>query len=488
MAIKIDLVADVKDVIKGTNKIGDALEDLGDDLKDVGKQGEKIDDKVSDAFRSMGAEAKQAGDKIGKEVKDGTDKAGEGLQDMKSEAASTAKETAASFGSIEDAAGALQEVAANAFAAFGPAGLAMGLVAAAGIGLATSALQENADKINANKEKMLDLAQTIRDNGGALTEADYIRNMEEYGYAIQDTKEWFEIFQDTAVSGFDKIRKLANDTSLSTQDIFKGGFGDGKQAEDLLKRVQTELAGLREKKEAVYNLTGSILDPIDQRALTSLEETETLIKDNIQAQRDAYATERTRQQAIAGTTAELGEFITAQEKATDAVKGSITSQLDFMDKQEALTGQLAESNNAWDASTAAGRDNQRAVIDLANGIEDMAKAQIDAGDDVGTVTAKFEAQKEALINQVTPAFGGSKEAARQYIEQILKTPPAVTTKAELTGLADAEAKLRAFINQPRSVPLHIQPDGTAVENYITTNQGRKLYVDVVPRGGVGITN
>jgi hypothetical protein len=177
-----------------------------------------------------------------------------------------------------------------------------------------------------------------------------------------------------------------------------------------------------------------------------------------------------------------------QEKATDALKGAITSELDYLDSTADLNTKLTESSYAWDTNTKAGRDNQHAVIDIADGIEDMAKASLEAGGNVDDVTAKFNAQKETLINQVAPAFGGSKEQARQYIEQILKTPTSVNTKVTLSGIPQAEAEVRAFIGTPRTMAVHLAPDGRAVDNYITTNQGKKLYVDIAPRGGVGITN
>jgi hypothetical protein len=510
VAVKIDLIADVKDVIKGTDKIGDALESVADDLKDVGKEGQKVDDKVSDAFRNMGKDAKAAGDKIGKSVKDGTDKGSEGLKDMKEEAGSTAKESAASFSSIEDAAGALQEVAANAFAGMGPAGMAAGIVAAAGIGLAISALTTNAEKINENKEKMLGLAQTIRDNGGVLTEADYISNMEEYGYAIQDTKEWFEIFQADAVSGFDELRKIAEETSLSTKDIFKGGFGDKDQAKQTLDDVNKRLEILRDRKEAIYNTTGSFLDVVDAEELTSLEKAKTLIEENIKAQEDAAMVEQTRKdsikgttealredavakdaaeenerdlaQYVAGTTEEFKKNASAIEEVTDALKGSITTELDYLDKNEALNKQLAESGNAWDINTAKGRDNRRAVVDMASGIEEMAKAALDSGTPVADVTAKFAAQKSMLVDQVLPAFQGNREAAQAYIDTILKTPPITKTKVELDK-AEAEQRLKD-LTSPRGIPMHISGvDGTAVENYFMSQQGRKIFVEFAPRGG-----
>lgn len=484
MAIDIAFTADTSKVVRETKNIGDALEQVADELGDVGKDAKSLDDKVSDTFRNMGKDAKKAGDEIGDRVKAGTRKAGDGLEELKGESQSTAKEAAASFGSIEDAADALQEVAANAFAGFGPAGMAAGAIAAVGIGLGISALTEHADKVNENKEKMLGLAQTIRDNGGVLTEADYIRNMEEYGYAIQDTKEFWEVFQEDAISGFDKLRKLAEDTGLSTRDIFKGGFGDSAEAQKTLEVVQEKLEKLRDKKEAVYQLEGALLSPVEEEALTSLEESERLIQDNIQAQEDAAEVEATRREAIAGTTAELRENIDAQERQTDAVKGSISSELDYLDGLDALNAKLAENGATLDINTTAGRENTRAVIDQAGAIEQMAKDSIDAGGSVEDVTAKFNAQKDTLVNQVLPAFQGNRDAAQQYIDKLLAVPPVTKTSVQLEK-EEAERRIEALrARAAQGIPMHISSvDGTAVDNWFMSQQGRKIFVEFAPRGG-----
>lgn len=489
MAINVDLVADASKAIKEAGNLGEALDDVADNLEDVGRAGKTIDDKVTDAFRGMAAEAKESGKKIGSSVKDGTDKAGEGLDELKNESAGTAREAAASFASIEDAAGALQEVAANAFVGFGPAGMAAGVVAAAGIGLAISALTDHADKVNENKEKMLGLAQTIRDNGGALREGDYIAAMEDYGYAIQDTKEWFEILQKDAVSGFDKIRDIADKTALSTQDVFKGGFGDADQARETLKDVREDLDKLREKKDAVYQTTGSILDPVDSEALRSLEEAEGLIQDNIRAQEDAELVERTRKRAIEGTTEALKEDIETLSEHSDAVRGAQSSELDYLDGVEDLTAKLKDNGATLDMNTSKGRDNRRAVLDQAAAIEQVAKDSLDAGGNIKDVTSKFQSQRDALVNQVMPAFGGSKEKAQAYIDTILRTPKTVPTSVELKGIADAESKLRAFVSAGRHIYVNVATgDTSAVDNYITGMNGKKIFVDVAPRTGYGITN
>ena len=539
MAIDIAFTADTSKVVKETKNIGDALEKVADELEDTGKDAKDLDTKVSAAFKSMskdadtaadkmdgslsgtfrqmGQDAKKAGDDIGRAVKDGTDKAGEGLDEMKAESAGTAREAAASFSSIEDSADVLQEVLANAFAGFGPAGMAAGIVAAAGIGLVFSQLQGNAEKINENKEKMLDLAQSIKDNGGVLEEADYISQMEAYGYAIQDTKEWWEVFQDDAVSGFEQLRDLAKDTGMATRDIFRGGFGNREEAEKTLDGVNDRLEELKDKKEAVYNLQGSLLSAPETEEMDALERTKTLIEDNIQAQKDAEMVDRIRRggvesltdsmednreilrkggeaqkeaaeneadlaQYVQGTTEHYRAQADAIEESTDALKGSITTELDYMDSVDALTGKLKDSSNAWDINTAKGRENQRAVVEVAGGIEEMARAALDAGAPVADVTAKFQAQKDALVTQVMPAFGGSREAAQAYIDTILKTPPVAKTRVELDK-EEAERRLRE-LQSPRGIPMHISAvDGTAVENYFMSQQGRKIFVEFAPRGG-----
>lgn len=493
--IEIPITIDA-DADKGAGNVVDAFEKIEDSLKDLSKAGDKtsksLEDDMSDAARKIDRDltkaldevqdkAKSTGRTIGREVKDGTDKASEGFSELKDESKSTAKEAAASFGSIEDAADALQEVAANALAGFGPAGMAAGALAAVGIGLTISALQDNADKINENKERMLDLAQTIKDNGGALGEADYIQQMEDYGYAIQDTKEWFELFQADAISGFEKLKKITDDTTLSTEDLFKGMFGDKDEAVKTLAVVQNELTKLREKRDSLTNYTGEMIGPVDAEALKSLEEAEKGIKDNITAQEGAIAAERTRKEAIKGTTQALKEDIEAIEKHTDAVKGSISSELSYLDSVDGLTEKLATNGAQLDKNTSSGRDNIRAVLDQASAIEEMAKDSLAAGESTDSVTAKFNQQKDLLVNQLMPAFGGSRDAAQKYVDTVLKVPGNVKTDVLLND-QDARNKLDA-LTKARTAPLQIMPDGSAVEKWFMSQQGRKVFVEYAPKGG-----
>jgi hypothetical protein len=496
LAINVDLVADASRSIKEAGKFGDALEKVADELDDVAKGSKSIDDKVQDAFRGMAKEAKDSGKKIGDSVKEGTDKAGEGLATMKEESASSAKEAAASFSSLEDSADVLQEVLANAFTGLGPAGMAAGIVAAAGIGLVIGQLQGNAEKINENKEKMLDFAKTFRGEGGEFSESMFIDAMDDYGDSIADTKEWWEVWQKDAVTGWEEIRKQATDAGVSYKDAFSGSFGSLEDAEriqgELAKRIKetteagTRQSGMKDEFGDAYTyVTDEAIKQVD-----GLQKLKDKTDENIEKQRQAKEIEEIRRQGIAGTTQAYKENVDAINAQTDALKGSLTTELDYLDGVDALTQKLIDNGNTTMLNTAAGRDNVRAIIDQANVIEDLATNSLNAGASTADVTAKFNAQKDALINQVTPAFGGSREAARLYIEQILKSPQAVNTDVNLDGIPDAEQKLSSFTNTPRNTYVGVHPatngGGTGLDNYLAGMANTTLYVTVKPKPGSSI--
>jgi hypothetical protein len=572
VAVKIDLIADVKDVIKGTDKIGDALQDVADDLKDVGKEGQKVEDKVSDAFRdmataadksgskmddsvsdafrNMGKDANSAGDKIGKSIKDGTDKAGEGLQDMKSESASTAKESAASFdGSADSIIGSFQEIAANAFSGFGPAGAAAGLAMAVGVGFAVTAFQEGAEKAAAMKDKAVSMVDKIAEAGGDLTKMDLSDTIKEWGREVLEDN-WVTVWANEASTKFQETAKDAKDFGVSSREAIRAAAGSSADSQKFLdetaddwqrltkiidqnsgvnedqvmsftdagkaaQKQRDALADLRGQAEENIKTTADAVDiyNIETDAISGLSEAMTTdaikardsakakadaadeevnlrqyvegttesVRAAAEATEDAAENQRDLAQYVSGTTEQYQKNADAIERVTDALKGSMTTELDFMDASEDLTKQLAESGNAWDINTAKGRDNQRAVIDIANGIEDVAKSAIEAGTPIADVTAKFNDQKNTLVNQVLPAFQGNREAAQLYIDTILKTPPVAKTRVELDDEA-ARAKL-AELERRRTLNLQILPDGTAVEKYIMSQQGRKIFIDVAPRGG-----
>lgn len=182
-AHEVAIAADAKEfdrgirdgVIKPLEKAEDALKDLGDAADDAGRDGARGVDKLEDALRDAERRAKDlgdAGDDAGDEIKRGMRKAEDSVDEFRREANSTAKESAASFdGSAESIVDAFQEIAANAFAGFGPAGAVAGLAAAAGIGLAMAGFENIQEAEEESKKRAGEWAQAYIDAGGKVLNA-----------------------------------------------------------------------------------------------------------------------------------------------------------------------------------------------------------------------------------------------------------------------------------------------------------------------------
>ncbi len=176
--LTLDIGANTRDVVRGAKDAADALEGIGDALddltdetrtqakragdnlekgvkagaKDAGTAVEKLETSFKDMARAAQDSSKRAGDGLGDDVSRGARKAGDGVQEFGRESNSTLKETAASVRSVEDGIGAIQEIAANAFAGFGPVGAGVGLVGALGLGLVTAELEKQKERADEFKK------------------------------------------------------------------------------------------------------------------------------------------------------------------------------------------------------------------------------------------------------------------------------------------------------------------------------------------------
>lgn len=251
MAFKIDLAANVAGFLKGTKNVEDALDDVADSLDDLArdtkdnadKAADSLEREFSDAFDKVKTESRQASRKMGDDFKDSTRKASDGIEEFGDEANSTAREAAASFdGSAESIADAFQEVAANAFAGFGPAGAAAGLAAAAGIGLVINYLNQVADAAHESQERVASLSDELAEVDGNAALLDWAQRLRDVLNEVVDKKEWFEFWQAGDVTRFDQMNTLMNKYGLTIEEartVMQGLAGDTTktaEANELLNR------------------------------------------------------------------------------------------------------------------------------------------------------------------------------------------------------------------------------------------------------------
>lgn len=201
-AINRGLLEPLEDVSDELEKLGDESKDAGDDLERAMRDAQrrtqdakKEIDQLRDELNKAGLQGKRTGD----DIDDGFKRAEQGAEEFKDEARQTAREAAASFdGSAESIGDVFQELAANAFGGFGPAGMVAGIAAAAGIGMAISGFEQIGEASEESKQRAAEWAQAYVDAGGrVLTQAittakvmDIAMDPDMYTKAKDNAKNW----------------------------------------------------------------------------------------------------------------------------------------------------------------------------------------------------------------------------------------------------------------------------------------------------------
>jgi hypothetical protein len=517
--ISIQVISDVTEFVQGAKKMGASLDDFNDDMKDVvrnakdaGKDtGKAIEkgtadgvkdavkdlDKLEPKFREIAdaskREGKTLGDGIGKGVKDGTDKGKEGLDEFNDEAKSTAKESAASFdGSFESAMDAVQEILANAFAGFGPMGLLAGAALAAGLGAAISAGQDAADAINEAKERAGDLALELYDVGGKIEDVDIESKIREWGVAIDDNREFWEIWQKSATSNIDKAQDAAKKAGVDFKTMFRGLSGyDADDAQKALVQTNREIGKLEDKiKDArrsgnpfagIQDEDGMALDSLRgvAKELTNVrDETKDATKasealeEATRAETDAAeaAAEAKERQASAVSSLQggiddaigsFGEFANEEKKTLDP-QGYIDGIAARIDATQRFNDNVALISQKFGLSV----EETQALIDQGVDFGPMLQQLIDSGLD------------DEFITQFTRGIGAGQEIVEgTEINSTVNVDADVDPAAKKT---DAEAKKK------RDGEIKVDADTKSAADKIqrTADKNYKATIDVVA-GGLG---
>jgi hypothetical protein len=483
---------------KDAKTAGKSLDVVGDGMQDAGKAADKLENKASDTFRAMGKDAKAAGDKIGKSQKDGFKEASEGVQEFGDEANSTAKESAASFdGSAESIIGSFQEVAANAFAGFGPAGAIAGLAAAAGIGIAVTQMQAGADAANEMKQASVDLAGQIVDAGGDIRDVDLGGIISSWGREVVEDN-WITFWNNEASTKFQETAKDARAAGVDVNDAIRGSAGSAKESRALLAGTADAWQELSRRIQEGTTYTAEGIPVQDAAAQAA------------QAQRDALSDLRGQAEANLKTTADAVEIAGLETAATedgtaaieDKVKAledearakseaagnamdAVTAEIAYNDAMAQGAKDIAGNGKGLDLHTAAGKANQQTLIDMAGAANSLRDAQIAAGDSTADITAKQEQARGNFVAAAVAAGMGKVEAEKlatayglvpKDVSTYVKAHNVEETKKELAGLAT-----------PIDVPLRPTYSPTYFQGILAQMSNKSVPVNLVARPGQGVT-
>jgi uncharacterized phage infection (PIP) family protein YhgE len=462
VAIKIPLVADVDKAIRGVEDVADAFEKVQDALEDVTKDAKKTEDaledvgdgtkkaedasddmakKFRDDFDKIRKDSKTAGDGIGTGVKDGTRKAGEGMDNLKGEANETAREVGASFdGSAESIAEGFQEVAANALAGFGPAGAAAGLAAAAGIGIAISKLTEYAEKVNESKAAGAEWAQEF--NMGPLEDRiDALRSAwQEMASTIVDDRQWFELWQEDAVSALDAVVQAQEKAGTSTAD-FMNAFNEADPGKRLdgLKEYREQLEAMSDAYDKSNKAATDRLNVPEARAYgekrDAVDQLVGVLDDEIRKQEVANDVENASADAVKGTAQEIAQKNDAIEESNDLLEENVDANRSAISAEFDLADAQKELNSALRDGVKRGREGKQALFEYSDSIIGMADAAAEASGDQADYNREI-AEGRKKFYEAADAMGYTRGQARELARAMGLVPRKVEIKATDNDTAD----------------------------------------------------
>lgn len=529
--IEIEFASDVTDVIRGTKDIAQGFEDVSDALRDVERDSEdsskaladgakdaerssenledqlkdtlkaqeKLGDEGKDAFDKLADSARKAGKDTGDSIKDGTDRASEGMGEFKDEANSTAREAAASFdGSAESITDVFQELAANAFAGFGPAGAAAGLAAAVGIGIAITKLQEVSEANTEAKEKMAELGREIYETGGIMSDADLAGKMADIAFSLGQEDVWWK-WGDQAQTNVGMVKEALEGVSDEiAKDAFKALAGDVEAAaraqRDLEDSIRRDTEALQDHVLLVDEYGNVHLTQEGQAIERSIEaredlaekiEEETGVRQGANAEVDYYTQimgEST--EAIEAANEALGDHAEALDEAANAAMGADKAELDYKNTVAQATETIKENGATTDLNTAKGRENRQALIDQASSAHGLIDALIQQGGSTADVTAKTQAARNSFI-KAAEAAGYTKGEARSLADQYGLIPKNVDTKVKAHNVRETKAELDGVADERTATVNASMGDTFSVTNFFAGLHNRTIPVNFVARGGLG---
>lgn len=340
------LAGETDDATKSAKDLGRAGERAGDDvkagMKDGTKAAKELDEKASDAFDALSDRARKAGKDVGKSQKDGFAEASEGAETFKENAGANAKEVAASFdGSVESISDGFQGLAAEMLEGFGPAGLLAGVAVAAGIGMAVTAMQGGAEAATELRQKSVDMVDAIVEAGGDIKAVDYAEIIKAWGREVMEDN-WITWWADESTTKFQETAKDAKTYGIASRDAIRAAAGSAEDSRRFLDKTAQSWQDLNHKVEEGREVNEQGLVTFNESAQAAMKQRNALsdlrgqAEENIKTTGDAVE--------IYGLEADaLGETKEAAEAAAQAIK----DKADASDDAAAGARGIVAAENAW---------------------------------------------------------------------------------------------------------------------------------------------
>lgn len=494
--INIEFVSDVRKFLGGTSDVEGALGKVSDALDEVAKDAQKSGDKAAESMSEAGkdmarstetatekmeksfsevaaaakASGKAAGDDLGEHVKRGAKDADEGVSALKENTASNAKEMGASFQDVGSAIDGLQGLAAEALEGFGPAGIAAGVAVAAGIGVATQALQQAADKANKLTEDATALADTMADPDLSQRASDLRDRFDEVAKSVSDVRSIWEVWQPRAITNAEDFAAAISSGAVSAQTLMSA-FTETDPARrvqaltDVSGQLQTALAKTTkeyQRSDLVQRQAGESDTERSQRLgrmVEAIGRAQKAVQDETATQQAALQIE----QALATAKGQTIEQYQAEQKATEKAAETASSYASALAStadpvsvyQDLLSKKQEAEKAAAEATAAATKDSTDSWTDYA---KDVAVSTQDLIDQWNAQAAQAE---QFTANLAVIAAAGGQALADDLRAKGPEVAAAVADTIAKSGPDEQKAAIDAYARASGAAAGQALADGLA---------------------------
>jgi hypothetical protein len=529
--MKVEVVSDISKVVADTGALADKYSEVSDELKDLAKAGTDAGKKVEDAFDDgvkeagklgkefketgddaqkmareadsafdrLGDSARKAGKDVGRSTKEGFEEASEGAETFKENAASNAKEVAASFdGSAESISDGIQGLVAEMLEGFGPAGLVGGVAFAAGIGIAAAAMTDSAEKATELKQKAVDMVESITEAGGNLGDLDIAEKIREAGREVMEDF-WLTPWVDESSTKFQEVKKDAQEFGVSVKDAVRSSFGSLEDSQKFLDETADDwqnLTKIIDDNTTVTDRGGRIMNDTAKAAekkKKALSDLRGEAQSNVDTTKDAIEIYNIEQEALGGTEEAAEKAAEATKELADAKADAagnamdlVSAENEYAEKLPQLTKDIKANGKTLDTNTEAGRANRDSLVDLAKTQTNLRDSAIAAGEGVEQVTARVQVSRDAFIDAAVAA-GATDEAAAALADTYGLIPSDVATQIKANGTEETKAAVESI---PGEVKTEVQVSATgAAETQAQVDgiTGKEAPVTVTEQGTAAAT-
>jgi hypothetical protein len=529
MAIKISLVSDVADAIRGAERVADSYDEVADSLEDLAREARRSEDSLEDvgdgaksaegeaekmersfrdaidAVKDTGKAAKDLdGEKIEIDVDIDKERSREALNSFKEDVADSGNESGQELaGSMmdgfngENVVEALTEVVAEATENMSGPMQAAGIGLAIVIALAYAEMAKLAEKTNEAKEAGGEWATSfntasVSDKLSALRD-----RFQEFATEIADESEWFE-FGEAAETALEQIIDGANEGGVSVRDFMEAfNETDATRRLELLQaaldRTNERTAALRDESNAAVGNFGKAWDIANRTR--ELNEAADALEGLVDEQRIAIETEAAMADAMGLSVDQFREYNELSDEAKERIDGMareqrglavqteraneelaeqneltrelIGSELDWLDTLDGLTEQVEENGSSLSKNTARGRENIRYILDAVDSIDALYEATLEeTGSQERAESARRRATRE--LEEQARAAGFNEREIRDLIDRINKMPRSKTTDIK-ADTRDARRSVNEFVNsKPSPVGVGVYADTTQAQRDVSS--------------------